>query len=157
MGVQLRQTSRKLVSKGMVATMMRGAAVPLRARSKSRVGNPVGNVPDTALMTKSVSDLADLYLQVAERLLDVIHDQPHNLRAARTLSDHLEWVGARASLLRSFIEAGDEAVSYICASDEAANRLVSLVKLAKDKLREPGRLSVVLHLLERIDEELRLI
>ena len=36
-------------------------------------------------------------------------------------------------------------------------RLVSLVKLAKDKLREPGRLSVVLHLLERIDEELRLV
>ena len=108
-------------------------------------------------ITQSVRDLADLYLQVAERLLDVIHDQPHNLRVARALSDHLEWVGARATLLRGFIEAGDEAVGYICASAEATRRLASLVKLAKEKLGEPGRLSVVLHLLERIDEELRLI
>lgn len=158
MGVQLRQTGRKLVNKGMMATMARsGAALPLRARTNNRIGTPVAEIPDAALMTQSVRDLADLYLQVAERLLDVIHDQPHNLRVARALSDHLEWVGARATLLRGFIEAGDEAVGYICASAEATRRLASLVKLAKEKLGEPGRLSVVLHLLERIDEELRLI
>ncbi|WP_374652246.1 hypothetical protein [Dongia sp.] len=150
MGVQVRQTSRKFDAKGVLATLSGG-----RQPVVSRAGMQSLAI-DTQNVARILQALADLYALIAERLLDRIHDQPRDLRRARKLGRHLDWVGARAQMVESFIKAGDCAMTYVCASPDAHERLLPLVKLARQQLREPGHLSVALYLMERIDEELRL-
>lgn len=149
MGEQLRHFPRKPVSKGVIASMMPGGRTAPIVQSVQVPAEPSAQL--------ALRKLATLYAQTAERLFERIYDSPHDLRAARAISRHLEWVGGREQLLRGFITAGDDAMSYICATGDGRRRLVGLVDLASQKLAEPGGLSVVLHLLERIDEELRLI
>lgn len=99
--------------------------------------------------------LAQTYEQVGDHLLDRMHACGSNLRAARAISRHLDWVGARAQVVNSFIAAGDGALHYLCADSEAPERLASLVQLTA-RNAVPERLSVALFLMEKIDEELHL-
>lgn len=99
--------------------------------------------------------LAQTYEQVGDHLLDRMHECGSDLRAARSLSRHLDWLGSRARVINSFIEAGDGALHYLCADSEAPERLSSLVQLTA-RNAVPERLSVALFLMEKIDEELRL-
>lgn len=102
----------------------------------------------------AVRILAQAYAQVGDRLLDRMHDCGDNPRLARSLSRHLDWVGSRAQVINSFINAGDGAVTYLCSASEA-ERLTSLVHLTAHNAAA-DRLPVALFLMEKIDEELRL-
>lgn len=150
MGVQFGHNKKALQQKGVIATISRSgqAAAPRPAKK---------TLSDSASATAILRALADLYEAIAERLLDRIHDRPHDRKQAQTVSHHLDWVGARAQMVGSFLQAGDCAMAYICASAEAQRRLMPLIKLAAQQLAKPGRLSVALYLAERIDEELRLV
>jgi hypothetical protein len=99
--------------------------------------------------------LAQAYEQIGDRLLDRMHDCAGNPRLTRSLTRHLDWVGSRARVINSFIEAGDGALSYLCAASEAPERLTSLVQLTAHNAAA-DRLPVALFLVEKIDEELRL-
>lgn len=100
--------------------------------------------------------LARTYEQVGDRLLDRMHDCANDPRQTRSLSRHLDWVGSRAQVINSFIAAGDGALRYLCSAAEAPERLTSLVQLTAHNAAAPDRLPVVLFLMEKIDEELRL-
>lgn len=150
MGVQFRQNSKALQNQGVIATMSRPRQPAVSRPAKAAQS-------DAARATAILRALADLYEAIAERLLDRIHDRPHDRKQAQTLSHHLDWVGARAQMVGSFLQAGDCAMTYICASADAQRRLMPLIKLAAQQLAKPGRLSVALYLAERIDEELRLV
>jgi hypothetical protein len=102
----------------------------------------------------AVRILAQTYEQVGDRLLERMHNCGNNPRLARSLSRHLDWVGSRAQVINSFINAGDGAVTYLCSASEA-ERLTSLVHLTAHNAAA-DRLPVALFLMEKIDEELRL-
>lgn len=102
----------------------------------------------------AVRILAQTYEQVGDRLLERIHSCGDNPRLARSISRHLDWVGSRAQVINSFINAGDGAVTYLCSASEA-ERLTSLVQLTAHNAAA-DRLPVALFLMEKIDEELRL-
>jgi hypothetical protein len=137
--------------KGVIATMTRDKQAP-SPRIAKRAATTTAIDPATTL-----DALAALYARVADLLLERIYEQPHNLRHARSLGQHLDWVAARAQMIDSFRQAGDCAMTYICASADSYARLVPLVELASKQLAEHRRLPVALFLLERIDEELRLV
>lgn len=99
--------------------------------------------------------LAQAYEQIGDHLLDRMHDCAANPRETRLLTRHLDWVGARAQVVNSFIAAGDGALHYLCADSQAPERLASLVQLTA-RNAVPERLSVALFLMEKIDEELHL-
>lgn len=99
--------------------------------------------------------LAQTYEQVGDRLLDQMHDCAGNPQLTRSLSQHLDWLGSRARVINSFIEAGDGALSYLCSATEEPERLTSLVQLTAHNAAA-DRLPVALFLMEKIDEELRL-
>jgi hypothetical protein len=151
MGVQFRQNPKNLQMKGVIATMTRGKQAP-SPRIVKRAGTATAIDPAATL-----DALAALYARVAELLLERIYEQPDNLRHARALSQHLDWVAARAQMVDSFRQAGDCAMTYICASADSYARLVPLVELAGQQLADYHRLPVALFLIERIDEELRLV
>jgi gamma-glutamyl:cysteine ligase YbdK (ATP-grasp superfamily) len=155
MGVQFRQNTKTLQHKGVIATMSR-TKQPAAARTQKAAMSDAALAEATSA-TAILRALADLYEAIAERLLDRIHDRPRDRKQAQTLSRHLDWVGARAQMVGSFLQAGDCAMTYICASADAQRRLMPLIKLAAQQLGKPGRLSVALYLAERIDEELRLV
>lgn len=150
MGVQLRQNTKDLPTKGVIAAMAQ-AKQPLTSRGRK------ATMPDAVDTTATLQDLAELYAKIAERLLDQMHEHPNNRHQAQILGRHLDWVGSRAQMVGSFLRAGDCAMTYICASQEAYSRLLHLIKLAAQQLSRPGRLSVALYLAERIDEELHLV
>nr|WP_298688035.1 hypothetical protein [uncultured Dongia sp.] len=174
MGVQFRQNTKGnggIAAKGVVATMSGGK----RPGDQQRLGDKgfglrrvarqhgesqhvdkraADNVTDAMATLRA---LAQAYEQVADSLLARIHDHGDDLKAAHTISRHLDWVGARAQLVDSFIKAGDCALTYICASQDAHDRLMPLVQLAAHNAATPGRLPVALFLMEKIDEELRLV
>jgi hypothetical protein len=127
-------------------------AVAAMAPTRRRHGGQDAPAP----IGDTLQALADFYAQMAERLLDCLYERPGDLRRIRRLRGHLDWVGARAQMVNSFLKAGDCALSYLCASADAHRRLLPLVNLAAAQLREPARLPVALYLMERIDEELRL-
>lgn len=151
MGVQFRQTPKNLQMKGVIATMAPGKQPPAprmaRRRSVAAVTSPAA----------TLAALSGIYGRIADLLLERIHDQSDDLRNAQALSQHLDWVGARAQMIASFRQAGDCAMTYICASPDAYARLVPLVELTAQQLTRRDRLAVALYLIERIDEELRLV
>ncbi|MBK8159704.1 MAG: hypothetical protein IPK59_13365 [Rhodospirillaceae bacterium] len=151
MDVQFRQTTRSSDTKSVIASMSGNKRPALGRVSKPAVERDVAD----AMMT--LRALAQAYEQVADSLLDQIHDHADNLKTAQALSRHLDWVGARAQLVDSFIKAGDCALSYICTSQDAHDRLMPLVQLTAHNATMPGRLPVALFLMEKIDEELRLV
>ncbi len=151
MGVQFRQNPKNLQMKGVIATMTRDKQ-PSSPRVVRRASTTAAMVdPATTLEA-----LAKIYERVADLLLDRIHAQSDDLRYAQTLGQHLDWVAARAQMIASFRQAGDCAMTYICASQDSYARLVPLVELAAQQTKS-DRLSVALYLIERIDEELRLV
>jgi len=163
MGVQFRHTSKGNGgngAKGIVATMS-GSKRPSDTRpGDKRFGLRRAERQSTDDVTDAMATLralAQAYEQVADSLLARIHDHADNLKAAHTISRHLDWVGARAQLVDSFIKAGDCALTYICASQDAHDRLMPLVQLAAHNAATPGRLPIALFLMEKIDEELRLV
>lgn len=99
--------------------------------------------------------LPQTYAQVGDRLLDCIYRNAADPDQTRSLRRHLEWVGSRAQVINSFIEAGDGALSYLCSATDAPERLASLVRLTAHNAAA-DRLQVALFMLEKIDEELRL-
>lgn len=175
MGVQFRQNTKGIAAKGVVAAMS-GDKRPSdqrpgdqrpsdqrpddkrfglrRAESQHVQRRPADDVSDAMATLRA---LAQAYELVADSLLARIHDHGDNLKAAHTISRHLDWVGARAQMVDSFIKAGDCALTYICASQDAHDRLMPLVQLAAHNAATPGRLPVALFLMEKIDEELRLV
>ena len=150
MGVQFRQNTKSVDAKNVIASLSGSRRPGLR-----RVPKPAERNAADAMMT--LRALAQAYEQVADSLLEQIHDHADNLKTAQSLSRHLDWVGARAQLVDSFIKAGDCALTYICASQEAHDRLMPLVQLTAHNATMPGRLPVALFLMEKIDEELRLV
>lgn len=141
MGVQTRQTSKNDTTRGVIATL-------------SSRRTQAARVPDR---TATLRILAVTYRQIADNLLDQIHGHSRGDRAtARKIGQHLDWVGARAQMVDSFIDAGESALSYLCTSPESHDRLARLVQLASRHAAVPSKLSVALFLLEKIDEELRL-
>jgi hypothetical protein len=163
MGVEFRQNTKGqggIAAKGVVATMSgsKGAGDKKFAlRRVARQSAPAPAADDVADAMATLRALAQAYELVADSLLARIHDQADDLKAAHTISRHLDWVGARAQLVDSFIKAGDCALTYICASQDAHDRLMPLVQLAAHNAATPGRLPVALFLMEKIDEELRLV
>ncbi|MBI2256031.1 MAG: hypothetical protein HYU58_15520 [Proteobacteria bacterium] len=145
MGVQFRQNSKNM--QGVIATMSRG-----KQPTASRVAKRASAAIAPAVTLEA---LASIYERTADLLLASIHEQPGGLRHAQVLSHHLDWIGARAQMINSFRQAGDCAMTYICASPEAYARLVPLVELAAEQVIRRDRLAVALYLIERIDEELR--
>ncbi|WP_303982144.1 hypothetical protein [Dongia mobilis] len=164
MGVQFRQNSKSVDAKGMIASMSGGKRPEVRRhglrpdlRPDLRGVRKATPARDGADAMTTLRALAQAYEQVADSLLAQIHDHADNLKTAQALSRHLDWVGARAQLVDSFIKAGDCALAYICASQEAHDRLMPLVQLTAHNATMPGRLPVALFLMEKIDEELRLV
>jgi ethanolamine utilization protein EutA (predicted chaperonin) len=151
MGVQFRQNPKNLQMKGVIATMAPGKQ-PTAPRLVRRSNAAAMSDPATTLAA-----LAAIYGRIADLLLERIHGQADDLRHAQILSRHLDWVGARAQMIASFRQAGDCAMTYICASPDAYARLVPLVELTARQLDKPNSLAVALYLIERIDEELRLV
>lgn len=151
MGVQFRQNPKSLQLKGVIATMAPGKQPPAPRITKRS---------STAAVTSpaaTLAGLADIYRRIADLLLERIHDQSDDLRHAQTVGRHLDWVGARAQMIASFRQAGDCAMTYICASSDSYARLVPLVELTAQQLTKRANLAVALYLIERIDEELRLV
>ena len=151
MGVQFRQNPKNLQLKGVIATMAPGKR-PSAPRMVKR-----SNVAAAISPAATLAALADIYGRIADLLLERIHEQADDLRHAQALGQHLDWVGARAQMIASFRQAGDCAMTYICASPEAYARLVPLVELTAQQLTKRGSLAVALYLIERVDEELRLV
>jgi len=120
---------------------------------RAAAGHP-GNQAADAIMALRI--LAQTYEQVGDNLLERLHGCAGDRRAARSISRHLDWVGARAQVINSFIQAGDGALSYLCAATDTPERLASLVQLTARHAARPERLPVALFLMEKIDEELRL-
>lgn len=150
MGVQFRQNPKNLQMKGVIATLTRDKQ-PTAPRLAKRSSAAAAIDPAATLET-----LAKIYERIADLLLASIHEQSDDLRYAQALSQHLDWVAARAQMIDSFRQAGDCAMTYICASSDSYARLVPLVQLAAQQTKR-DRLSVALYLIERIDEELRLV
>jgi len=151
MGVQFRQNPKNLQMKGVIATMTPGKRPPA-SRAAKRDG--AAAVIDPAATLEA---LAAIYQGIADQLLERIHEQADDLKHAQALGQLLDWIGARAQMIDSFRQAGDCAMTYICASSDSYARLVPLVELAAQQLIKRDRLSVALYLVERIDEELRLV
>ncbi|MBL8707991.1 MAG: hypothetical protein JNL25_02260 [Rhodospirillaceae bacterium] len=120
---------------------------------RAGAGHP-GNQSNDAIMALRI--LAQTYEQVGDNLLERLHGCAGDRRAARSISRHLDWVGARAQVINSFIQAGDGALSYLCAATDTPERLASLVQLTARNAAAPERLPVALFLMEKIDEELHL-
>jgi type IV secretory pathway VirJ component len=114
-----------------------------------------GHVPNNDDALVALRALPQTYAQVGDRLLDCMYRSAADPHQTRTLSRHLEWLGSRARVINSFIEAGDGALSYLCSATEAPERLASLVQLTA-RNAAADRLQVALFMLEKIDEELRL-
>lgn len=160
MGVQFRHTSKGNGAKGIVATMSGSKRPDDKRPGDKQFGLRRAERQSTDDITDAMATLralAQAYEQVADSLLARIHDHADDLKTAHTISRHLDWVGARAQLVDSFIKAGDCALTYICASRDAHDRLMPLVQLAAHNASTPGRLPVALFLMEKIDEELRLV
>ena len=151
MDVEFRQNSKGIDAKNIIASLSGRRRPGLRPVPKPAAERDVAD----AMMT--LRALAQAYELVADSLLEQIHDHADNLKSTRVLSRHLDWVGARAHLVDSFIKAGDCALTYICASQDAHDRLMPLVQLTAHNATMPGRLPVALFLMEKIDEELRLV
>lgn len=151
MGVQFRQNPKNLQMKGVIATMAPGKRPPA-SRAAKRDGTAAAIDPAATLEA-----LAVIYQGIADQLLERIHEQADDLKHAQALGQLLDWIGARAQMIGSFRQAGDCAMTYICASSDSYARLVPLVELAAQQLIKRDRLSVALYLVERIDEELRLV
>lgn len=156
MGVQFRQNPKSLQMKGVIATMAPGKQPPA-PRMTRRSHAAVATNPAATLAA-----LANIYGRIADLLLERIHEHADDLRHAQALGQHLDWVSARAQMIASFRQAGDCAMTYICASTDSYARLVPLVELTTQQLAESDRrrndrLAVALYLIERIDEELRLV
>jgi hypothetical protein len=151
MGVQFRQNPKNLQMKGVIATMTPGKQ-PSAPRLVKR-----SNAATVAGPAETLAALAAIYGRIADLLLERIHEHADDLRHAQTLGQHLDWVAARAHMIASFRQAGDCAMSYICASPDAYARLVPLVELTAQQLSKRNALAVALYLIERIDEELRLV
>ncbi|MDY0872026.1 hypothetical protein [Dongia rigui] len=148
MGVQLRQNPKSLQMKGVIATMAPDKQPPAPRMVKR------ANATAIASPAATLAALADIYGRIADMLLERIHD---DLRHAQALGQHLDWVAARAQMVASFHQAGDCAMTYICASPDAYARLVPLVELTAQQLTKRKNLALALYLIERIDEELRLV
>lgn len=136
----------KSVTKGMVATM------PVRRRIAMR--SRIDQEPANAMAT--LQALADVYEQIADRLLEQMRIHAADRLSTRTLGRHLDWVGTRAQMVDRFIKAGDSAMNYLCAAQDGPTRLLPLAQLTARNAAEPHGLPVALFLLEKIDEELRL-
>lgn len=151
MSIQIRQNTKGIEANAIIASLAAGK--PAVARRNRKTGADI----DVADAMATLRALAQAYEQVADGLLDQIHNHAGNLKMAHSLSRHLDWVGARAQMVDSFIKAGDCALTYVCASPDSHDRLVPLVQLAARNAATPGGLPVALYLMERIDEELRLV
>lgn len=150
MGVQFGQNAKDVETKDIAANYSTGKSAVPRRRRESAADR---NAADTKA---ALRELAQTYEQIADGLINQIHGHADNLKMAHALSRHLDWIGARARLVDSFMKAGDWALTYFCASKDAHRRLVPLAQLAAQNAALPGGLPVALFLMEKIDEELRL-